>query len=317
MSTATQNKNNVKQCVVCGNTFEIPTNIRTTKFCSSVCFERSRIERVKKHYENLKQKNRKTTTCVVCNEEFNYHFRNDRGERKFCSKSCASKFYIKQGTFDSWRKRSNQKNGTYVKCECCENLVYIPPRMKNDPPRKVCSAECETTFRKNIFLGEKNPMFGKKMSVDAKKKQKQTLMKNHGVTNAFFLSKHRRLSKPQLELLDILNKNFHDAQFIDEHQVFFEFKNYYVDIFSSKFNIAVEFNGDYWHCNPQTHSATYFHPKKKKYAHEIWEDDKKRLRCLKEQLKINVFVIWERDFKNKQCNCIEQLLSSIRRIIDV
>ena len=39
-------------------------------------------------------------------------------------------------------------------------------------------------------------------------------------------------------------------------------KKYYIDVFIPVKNIAIEYNGDYWHCNPEKYSSEYFHKKK-------------------------------------------------------
>ncbi len=57
----------------------------------------------------------------------------------------------------------------------------------------------------------------------------------------------------------------------------------------------IEYNGDYWHCNPNKFSPDYFHPHKKKKAMEIWEDDKIRIDNLK-NYGYNLEVIWESEF---------------------
>jgi hypothetical protein len=58
----------------------------------------------------------------------------------------------------------------------------------------------------------------------------------------------------------------------------------------------VEYNGDYWHCNPKKYSEDYFHSKKNKTAKEIWEYDKNKL-DLANQRGYNYLIIWESDYK--------------------
>jgi hypothetical protein len=42
-----------------------------------------------------------------------------------------------------------------------------------------------------------------------------------------------------------------------------------LDIYFPKLNKAIEYNGDYWHCNPNKYEADYFHKKSKLTAKEI------------------------------------------------
>ena len=58
----------------------------------------------------------------------------------------------------------------------------------------------------------------------------------------------------------------------------------------------IEFNGDFWHCNPKTYSPSYFHRIKKMTAQEIWNYD-----IIKEKLAkskgYDYLTIWESEFK--------------------
>jgi G:T-mismatch repair DNA endonuclease (very short patch repair protein) len=72
----------------------------------------------------------------------------------------------------------------------------------------------------------------------------------------------------------------------------------------------IEFNGDYWHCNPFIYEPTYFHKFMKCSAQEKWDIDKKKIE-LAESYGYEVLVIWESEYqKNKELTinkCIEYL----------
>ena len=59
----------------------------------------------------------------------------------------------------------------------------------------------------------------------------------------------------------------------------------------------IEFDGDYWHCNPKKYREDYFHPSKRMSAKEIWGFDE-----LKSKIAINkgykYMRIWESDYVN-------------------
>ena len=57
----------------------------------------------------------------------------------------------------------------------------------------------------------------------------------------------------------------------------------------------IEFNGDYWHCNPSKYTATYFNNVKKQYASEIWEYDKTKIECAKKH-GYDVLIVWEGEY---------------------
>ena len=64
---------------------------------------------------------------------------------------------------------------------------------------------------------------------------------------------------------------------------------------------VIEFNGDYWHCNPLKFQPDFFHTVKRKTALEIWEADLKKQLSAR-QSGYDIMVIWENDWnldKNK------------------
>lgn len=71
--------------------------------------------------------------------------------------------------------------------------------------------------------------------------------------------------------------------------------HYIVDIYNPTKNSIVECFGDYWHCNPNKYSATYFHTRKNMTAQQIWDLDKKRIEDLQNK-GYHVLVVWEKDW---------------------
>jgi G:T-mismatch repair DNA endonuclease (very short patch repair protein) len=78
------------------------------------------------------------------------------------------------------------------------------------------------------------------------------------------------------------------------------------DIFIPTINLLIEYNGDYWHCNPNKYLSDYFNHKKNKTAKEIWEYDLNKLYLAKNN-GYNCLVIWESDYK-KNKNIILKLI---------
>ena len=76
----------------------------------------------------------------------------------------------------------------------------------------------------------------------------------------------------------------------------FSVDKYVCDIYIKELNLIIEFNGDYWHCNPKKYDEDYFHPHKKKTAKEIWNEDKIRVDNIK-KYGYNLMIIWECDFE--------------------
>jgi hypothetical protein len=83
------------------------------------------------------------------------------------------------------------------------------------------------------------------------------------------------------------------------------------DLYIPKFNLIIEYNGDYWHCNPIKYGETFFHTKKNKTAKEIWDYDKNKLYLAKNNGYI-IEVIWEHDYK-KDKNIILQIIDKYNK----
>lgn len=58
----------------------------------------------------------------------------------------------------------------------------------------------------------------------------------------------------------------------------------------------IEFNGDYWHCNPLIYEPEYFHKFMKCTAQEKWAADKKKIELI-EKAGYQVLTIWESDYR--------------------
>ena len=105
----------------------------------------------------------------------------------------------------------------------------------------------------------------------------------------------RKISKFQKEIHKILNEK--DSNWVLEKP--FKDLRYVVDICNEEKKIAIECNGDYWHCNPEKFQADYFNSKKNKTAQQIWEEDDLRKKNL-EEIGYKVLIIWENDWKTNR-----------------
>jgi hypothetical protein len=225
-------------------------------------------------------------------------------------------------------------------CQVCKEkiLFYVNKKHllnRNLKNKKVCK-KCSL----NKQCGENNPFFGKKHSNETIKKISKT---KTGVLTSDHMSKpeYRKLvsdlakerwsngsmeetrvklsnlmkkryrngemksynrSKAEDEILDILKMlNIESIpNFLIEGKIF--------DIYIPKFNLLIEYNGDYWHCNPNKYDSNYYHHKKNKTAKEIWDYDKNKL-DLALKYDYDCIVIWETDYK-KNKNIINDLIKN-------
>ena len=154
---------------------------------------------------------------------------------------------------------------------------------------------CRKNYMSSLFIGDGNPMAGKHLTIEQKRKQKNTLLNNHGVSNAYFLAKRRKISKPQREIYEYIR--LCDTSALLEQHIRNIGMKYFADILLPTNKKIVEFHGDYWHCNPKTYTGNYFHKVKNKTAKEIWEEDLKRKHIL-ETHGYTLLYVWESDYKN-------------------
>lgn len=131
-------------------------------------------------------------------------------------------------------------------------------------------------------------------------------MNKYGVSNAYMLAKHKSLSRPQKELTENIKKNINCTIFTDFAIEKAE-RKYKIDILLKEKNIAIEFNGTYWHCDPRFYKEEYFNKKKLLTAKQIWAYDTERKNFL-ENIGYKVLTVWEYDYKLDKEKVINNLL---------
>lgn len=275
-----------RSCIVCGGEFETAFAHKT---CSDECRKARRQERRKISDINVTV----IRICKFCSNEF-------KARRykvtAFCNKSCASKFYIQDGTYDNWRLRTDPKEGITRPCDNpgCTRMVYVPPRITAKQRYKYCSRSCFSEHIAQYTAGH-GTMRGKKLTAAQKAKQQATLLSRYGVKNAYQLAVHRNISGPQMVLYELVCDIDNGAE-IEQH-IQCANMSYYADILIRQSNKIIELYGDYWHCNPSTYAEDYFHAVKGLTAAAIWEQDRLR----NETLRLNgytVMVVWDDDLKH-------------------
>ena len=130
--------------------------------------------------------------------------------------------------------------------------------------------------------GKGNPFYGKKHTDETISLISKTISENPPRQNS--------VSNKEKKLLTEIKKLKYKP--IGSYNV----NKYVCYIYIKELNLIVEFNGDYWHCNPKKYDENYFHPHKKKTAKEIWEEDNTRVDNIK-SYGYNLVIIWECDFE--------------------
>jgi len=284
-----------KECIICKKNFETKSKNNCEKTCSEDCRKKHNSNRRKKNIE----KQLDTFKCKYCLKEITRY----RIRSGFCSRTCASKKYIEDGTYNNWRYRIQEKNGIYKKCIICDKEFYARPKLVLN--KKTCSDKKCLYKYKSKSMKENNPFRGKKEKQGTREKVKKTLMERYGINNAYELAKHTSLSKPQKEIIDFLSKNT-EFTILCDFPMHIKEKCYKVDVLIKETNTIIEFNGTYWHTDPRFYKKDYFHKRKQMTAEEIWKKDEERINSL-QSLGYNVEIIWEFDYNDNK----EKILSEI------
>ena len=207
-------------------------------------------------------------------------------------------------------KKDGDKYYVLRKCPSCENEIKTYSKDKviacrNHFNKINNKSLCRTCMGKNN-IGEGNPFFGKRHNKESIKKISESRKgKAIGDKNVMFKKENRdkignklierikinpikygKVSKLELSLLKMVSKQYPDA--IGSYNV----DRYICDIFIPSLNLIIEFNGDYWHCNPNKYDKDYYHIIKQKKSKDIWEEDQIRVDNIKKN-GYNLEVIWE------------------------
>jgi len=79
-----------------------------------------------------------------------------------------------------------------------------------------------------------------------------------------------------------------------------------LDFYFPDIHKAIEFNGDYWHCNRNKFISTYFNKHKQLYAKDIWELDKNKAnKC--ENIGIDLLIIEEGKWKQNNTLTMDRI----------
>ena len=94
-------------------------------------------------------------------------------------------------------------------------------------------------------------------------------------------------------------------------------KNYLLDFYDKTKNLVIEFQGDYWHANPNKYDkedilefpTNFLNRKEKIKAKEIWEYDKNKKDFVCKELNNPIYLqIWESDYRNNPEKIIQDIL---------
>lgn len=255
-------------CTNCGKEFYrrgYHINKQENQFCCSKCnFEYKR----KQAYEIKK--------CEICGTEFECY---KKSTQRFCSHQCNNEWLkTRVGVLNS------QFTQKLIKCDYCGSEFYIKPsQLENGTINHFCSTECRQSWFREVYSQQP----------DYKQKVRERILKEF---ESGAIGKTQ--SKPQQITDDILTNL--NIQFEREKNI----KYYAIDNYLTDYNLMIEVQGDYWHCNP-----TIFTDKMRKNQFDRISKDKSKHTYVKNKYNIEILYLWEDDlYKNEElCKKLIQL----------
>jgi hypothetical protein len=88
-------------------------------------------------------------------------------------------------------------------------------------------------------------------------------------------------------------------------------KHYKYDYVDFTLKKCIEFNGDYWHCNPNKYNELFIHPIMKISANKIWEKDYIKNKWMMDR-NYQVLVIWESEFRKYPDETLNKCLDFLK-----
>jgi G:T-mismatch repair DNA endonuclease (very short patch repair protein)/predicted RNA-binding Zn-ribbon protein involved in translation (DUF1610 family) len=237
----------------------------------------------------------------------------------------------------------DDKYVTYRNCPTCKERLIVSTTNHSITCRNYFNSLEQNCKKCSLELqkGEGNPFYGKKHNKNSLEKiSKSRKGKGCGENNSMANPKHRKKSGDKIRekwkngemeharkimsnTLKTMRKtgkiksvivSKKEKEIVGEirkmgYKVIpsFRIESKVCDVYVPELNLIIEYNGDYWHCNPIKYCSDYYHQVKKKTAKEMWDYDEKKVDLIK-KYGYNLEVVWETELKNdnKKINHIIQ-----------
>lgn len=193
----------------------------------------------------------------------------------------------------------------YIKENHTNTLEYYIKRGYSEEEAEILRSNRQRTFSLEKCIEKYGKIEGEKVFEQRQKKWIKKLQENF--TKIGDNRAHK--SKQEIELVTELCRILGIEIPIKQKFITFNDKHYAYDFeYNHKF---IEYNGDYWHCNPQIYHKDYVHQIKKMTAYEIWKFDEEKLNAAK-QNGYDVFVVWENEYLLNKEYVIEKCINFLK-----
>jgi hypothetical protein len=219
---------------------------------------------------------------------------------------------IHQKTFDKFKSNPEKYASKYP-----TKIEYWLERGYSDEEAKVKLKERQTTFSKEVSIEK----YGEKEGLRVWLKRQEKWMNNmNSKTDEEKIEINRKKligcqystisQKLFWDIFNIIGNNrtkFGELEgefyLINENKKWFAYD--YVDMIRRK---CIEFNGDFWHCNPDDFNENDIHRVKNKTAKEIWEIDRNKIDLIKSK-GYDVLVIWDSEYRKDPESTLQKCLN--------
>jgi hypothetical protein len=294
----------------------------------------SKDEAIEKYNEIKSQRVKSYKTTIEKNMEENPSFNKERNP-------LCIEFYTKRGySVEEGKKHINkiQETGsnissTFRKENTDECAIFLTNRIEyylnkgySLEDAQTLLTNRQTTFSKDICIEKYGEEEGLKVwqarqdkwmnTLNLKSEEEKIKIKHKKLfNNSGFSKSSQELFNSILENLDdrLKEKTYfhqHNGEIIRYSKIV---KNCYkLDFVNTILSKCIEFNGDYWHCNPKKYSADYYHKIIKKSAKRIWELDSEKKHFIENVLNYDLLIIWEDDYKKNKKLILEKCIEFLK-----
>jgi len=290
--------------------------------CKICGYKATRLEGhlVRQHQLKLKDYyNRYNVTAVDC---FSSNYRNNLSEHMLGKKNPG---YAHGGKYSPWSKKSGideisrlaalkkaQENRSYN-----TQLDYWVSRSVSTEEANKKLLERQATFTKFKCIEKFGEKEGIKRFLKRQEKWQMTLNKKSPEEieriNILKMSKGFSVSKGETALFEIVSSIYPNA--ISQKAIHTGDRTYVFDIFVPEENMIIEYNGDFWHCNPKKYRSDWKNPRTGRTTSEQQIIDMCKIDFAK-SCGFDVFVVWESELENKK-ECLKRCLTKVENVISV
>lgn len=195
------------------------------------------------------------------------------------------KYWINKGySEDEAKQKVSERQSTFTLEKCIAKYGEEEGTRRYVERQKNWSAKIEEKYRQGLF--SKTPNFISNFEMDMVDSIINKLLLDLDVDDIYCYKNGQFILK-------------NDNEECKNNRFLYDFK------FENK---IIEFNGDYWHMNPDVYDSDFVHPYKNITAEEIWKIDKIKCQCALDN-GYEVLTIWEREYIENKENVIQKCLA--------